>query len=414
MRTKIIVPLIIALVMSACSSSYFARSGNDDLYYTPGKTDANRQTASNPQPQADKKSGKISDYEKYRQQVENGGQPAVADNNSDTRYYNDSLAQANNRDSREPATETQQYYDNNERNYAVNNAYLDDYSDDYLYSSRIRRFHSYGFGGYYDPFYSDPFWYSPGLSFSLGYGFGYGGYGMGFGYSPWSYYYSPFYSPYYGYGYGYGGYYRGFYDGYYYGNYGYNHYGSFYNDYNKYSSGNASPYHGVNGRSSSGVYNRTYSTTGNRAGTANQDYSRSRYTRSYSTPGTTMENRSVREGTTRDRSTVGSSQSSSVSRTYTPSYSKPRTYSRPSYNDNSSGYSRSATSSAPRSTSSPSYSRSSSGSGSSYSSGSSSRSYTPSSSSSSSHSSSSGSSSSGGSYSGGGGGGGSHSSGGRR
>ncbi len=125
--------------------------------------------------------------------------------------------------------------------------YTDNY--DYHYSARLRRFHSpYVGAGYYDPFYTDyyyynpraayygsiysgwyytspgawgydPFWsprpwgYSPGFAISIGYGWGrpwyspyYGiGYGMGWGY--------PYYSPY-AFGGGYGaGYYHGFYDG---------------------------------------------------------------------------------------------------------------------------------------------------------------------------------------------------------
>ncbi|WP_210114352.1 hypothetical protein [Hymenobacter aquaticus] len=101
------------------------------------------------------------------------------------------------------------------------------YDDDYSYSARIRRFHqpvyrSFGYG-YYDPFYSDPFWYGGGV-----YSYGYSPYSWGPGYG----YYDPFYGPYYGgsaviinigigrpyynpWRYGYGGY------GYGYGGYGY-------------------------------------------------------------------------------------------------------------------------------------------------------------------------------------------------
>ncbi|WP_284438448.1 hypothetical protein [Hymenobacter nitidus] len=106
------------------------------------------------------------------------------------------------------------------------------YDDDYSYSARIRRFHQPAYRsfsyGYYDPFYSDPFWYGGGA-----YSYGYSPYGWGPSYG----FYDPFYNPYYGgsavivnigfgrpyynpwrygyggYGYG-GGYGLGYYDGY--------------------------------------------------------------------------------------------------------------------------------------------------------------------------------------------------------
>ncbi|PJJ48469.1 hypothetical protein [Hymenobacter chitinivorans] len=108
------------------------------------------------------------------------------------------------------------------------------YDDDYSYSARIRRFHQPAYRsfsyGYYDPFYSDPFWYG-GSAYSY-YGGGYSPYGWGPGY--YGSYYDPFYSPYgygntaviinigfgrpyyspWGYGYGGYGYGRGYYDGY--------------------------------------------------------------------------------------------------------------------------------------------------------------------------------------------------------
>ncbi|MCB2409182.1 YgdI/YgdR family lipoprotein [Hymenobacter lucidus] len=123
------------------------------------------------------------------------------------------------------------------------------YDEDYGYAQRIRRFHQPAYRsfsyGYYDPFYSDPFWYG-GSAYSY-YGGGYSPYGWGPGYYGG---YDPFYSPYYGssaviinigfgrpyynpwrYGYGgYGGYGMGYYDGYrngLYNGYGYG-YGSAY------------------------------------------------------------------------------------------------------------------------------------------------------------------------------------------
>jgi hypothetical protein len=126
------------------------------------------------------------------------------------------------------------------------------YDDDYGYAARIRRFNQpvyRGFGyGYYDAFYTDPFWYggSP-------YAYSYSPYGWGPGY--YGSYYDPFYSPYayggtyisinIGFGrpfynpwrYGYGGY------GYGYGSYGYGGYGRYGGYYDGYRSGY---YNGLN------------------------------------------------------------------------------------------------------------------------------------------------------------------------
>ncbi|NOR34214.1 MAG: hypothetical protein GQ579_05990, partial [Bacteroidales bacterium] len=87
----------------------------------------------------------------------------------------------------------------------INNNYYTDPTD-YYYSSNLRRFSDNYYGwNYYDPYYTDMYWYtgSP-FSWGISMGFGYPGWGMSFGYGN---YYRPYY--------GYGGYYGGGYGGYY-------------------------------------------------------------------------------------------------------------------------------------------------------------------------------------------------------
>lgn len=85
---------------------------------------------------------------------------------------------------------TQQYVDESGNTYITNN-YYGDYDDDYdyFYASRINRFHRpiWGFG-YYDPFYTnmywynyDPFWYGT----SIYAGWGWGGFYRPWGWNPW-------------------------------------------------------------------------------------------------------------------------------------------------------------------------------------------------------------------------------------
>ena len=104
-----------------------------------------------------------------------------------------------------------QDYRNDDAPLVVNN-YYNDY--DYSFTSRINRFHrSYVSFDYYNPFFSDPYWYdyqpySEGINIYAGFGSGFGfGFGNDWGYNPyfginsyWGYdpfYYSSWYSPYY-------------------------------------------------------------------------------------------------------------------------------------------------------------------------------------------------------------------------
>ncbi|RSK31178.1 hypothetical protein [Hymenobacter metallilatus] len=141
---------------------------------------------------------------------------------------------------------------------STNSSRSEYYDDDYYYASRLRRFHSpyRGIGmGYYDFAYTDPYWYGgPAIGYSpWGFGnyydpffspWGYGGvninigfgrpwyrpfgYGYGYGYNPYDYYGwgNSWGNPWGGYNYGYyNGYYNGLYNGYYGGGWGGNGWG---------------------------------------------------------------------------------------------------------------------------------------------------------------------------------------------
>ena len=137
------------------------------------------------------------------------------------------------------------YYDENfSENGTVVNNYYGDYNDysaddyyDYAYSSRIRRFHNPAGFGYYDPFYTNMYYYNYdpfcwGSSIYMSYGFwnpspwgwggwginyGWGGYGWGGGYYGWGGYNTGYIN---GYNHGYwNGYSNGLADNYYYNSY---------------------------------------------------------------------------------------------------------------------------------------------------------------------------------------------------
>jgi len=56
---------------------------------------------------------------------------------------------------------TQSYTDSTGNTYVTNNYYGDYYEDsDYAYASRINRFHRYNTWNYYDPFYTNMYWYN--------------------------------------------------------------------------------------------------------------------------------------------------------------------------------------------------------------------------------------------------------------
>jgi len=225
-------------ILSGCSGTQQAATGNayDDVYYrAPEKTAAAQQPAAQPQDYTG--NNEASRFE-YAQDpgTENRGTTQVTNN-----YYYDS----------------------------------DDYYD-YAYSARLRRFyHPYGWG-YYDSYYTNPYWYdyNPstwGLSIYLGYNwwapsymynspfswgisFNYGWPAYGWCGNYWHNWYNPYYPqfPYYGYspygfGYGYPGYWNaynaGYWNGYYNGMYG-SYYNPYYYNHYDYNSTSSNYYYG--------------------------------------------------------------------------------------------------------------------------------------------------------------------------
>jgi hypothetical protein len=218
---------VLGIVLGACSSTYKAGIAEyDDLYYTP--RDAKMQSRADQSvvtavPNEQAATAELSDYEKYRLTLEQGGtDEQVQEAGSeylmeDSSYY---------------GPQEYAYYDDGSQPPAVNNYYgtVNQYPS---YATRFERFHSpyigyryydpWYYSSWYDPFYYDPWYYDPWYS-SWGPGFGVNiGFGFGWGYGGWGY-------PYYGYpGWGYGSYYssygmgynRGWYDGYYGGGYYY-------------------------------------------------------------------------------------------------------------------------------------------------------------------------------------------------
>ncbi len=198
MKTRLTLLIIPALILSACSTTYYSSVPYDDVYYQ-GQTTARNHQATDPE---------YSEVEVYEGQY-------------DQQY---------------PEEEYQE-----EQEYVENPDYYNDFDFyyNYLFSSRLRRFHRpyYSFG-YYNNYYTNMYWYemnpymwgssiylntnwmmpyeyagwSGNFFGSLAWGFG--GFNMG-----WPYYGSGW--PYYG---GYGGW-----PHYGYGFYGYNYYSPFYN-----------------------------------------------------------------------------------------------------------------------------------------------------------------------------------------
>lgn len=167
--TKLTGILLTVVVATACSSTYHTTDYVDDIYYSPGIVRAA------PQQTADRGQTRVIEVveEDYARPVQNtsGQQGATYAYDNDTAVY----AQ-------------------DEEKVVINNFYVDNYYD-FAYASRIRRFHSsYAHFGYYDPFFTNMFFYTfhplyYGVSIYYGYGafpryYGYGAHPFYFGHNP--------------------------------------------------------------------------------------------------------------------------------------------------------------------------------------------------------------------------------------
>ncbi len=177
--------ILIALALTGCSTTYYAASDHDDVYYSPQVVRGG--SAQQPVQNEARSEGRVVEVvEDYR--AEPAGQSHTVGTSADAYHY-DGYAQ----NQQEEASDTLEYYYDEEGNMViVNNYYYGDYYD-FAYASRIRRFHRpYNNFRYYDPFFTnmyfymyDPFYYGMSIYYS---GF-YLGSPMYFG----GYYPSPFY-----------------------------------------------------------------------------------------------------------------------------------------------------------------------------------------------------------------------------
>ena len=241
------------LAVTACSSAY-RTTADDDIYYTPNSVRGGAQSAQNVEDgkvvdvvnEADSHDTAVSEQEVIYEET------AYAHGSYDGEYYTDEI----------------------DGPVIINNYYGDYY--DFSYASRIRRFHRpYASFGYYDPFFTNMYFYTHnpmyyGVSIYMGYGaapFYYPGhFMMSPWYSSWHWYpyaswYGGFYpSAYWMWGWRntyWAGYHHGFYSGLYagmYHPYGYwGHYSHFYNSHD------GSNYHyGPRGSMGSTVDRSTY------------------------------------------------------------------------------------------------------------------------------------------------------------
>src|SRR4030042_2795342 len=190
---QVVFVLALGLTLVSCSSSLKTTAEYDDVYYRPSDQPVVAEAAPVAVQQSTTPAEKMDDYEKYIASLEDNPYKSTESTDENLQYTDD------------PAyyTDDPQYVDTTnyeEQPVYISNNYYN--TDDYYYASRMRRFYDpfYSFG-YYDPWYCDPYWYSPGWSFSYGFGYGYPYYYSPYWYSPYYYGYYYWYYPYYGYGY---------------------------------------------------------------------------------------------------------------------------------------------------------------------------------------------------------------------
>lgn len=157
MKLHLLYSGILLLGLAACSTSYHAANHVDDIYYTPQVVRPGADVAAN------QSYGEATVVEVPRDHNrENNNRQVYNENGYDTteRAYTD--------------YDTETFVDE-QGNVFINNFYFSD-TYDYWYSSRIRRFYRPMYhAGFYDPFYTNMFWYNfdpfySGVSIYMGYG----------------------------------------------------------------------------------------------------------------------------------------------------------------------------------------------------------------------------------------------------
>lgn len=235
--------MLLLFAMVGCSSTYHTTS-SDDIYYIP------KTSRGEPEQVAHAEGGKVVEVV---EETEAYSQPAGNNHTHNTDQQPQGVQYVNT----EVVDDTAEYYyDDNGNQVVVHNHYYGDYYD-FSYASRIRRFHRpYVSFGYYDPFFTNMYFYTfnphyYGVSIYMGYGampFYYPGF---YWHRPWysSWYWRPHYwhrpfHPFYYYGFGgwwgspfWSGYHAGFYAGMHYP-FGYGHWGYYGFNYNSFDGSN--------------------------------------------------------------------------------------------------------------------------------------------------------------------------------
>lgn len=235
--------VIMLFAITGCSSAY--KTTTDDIYFIPQTVRGGESTQLS-QPEG----GKTVEVVEVVNETAAYSQPAnVSYVEHETAHYDDTAFYYSGNGS---LSETEYQYDA-DGNIVINNYYYGDYYD-FAYASRIRRFHRpYASFGYYDPFFTNMYFYMPhphfyGVSIYMGYGampFYYPGY---FAFSPWysHWYWNPFFwrrsfHPFHPFGYWGSSYWAGYHAGYFAGlhnPWGYGYWGYYNYHYNSYDGSN--------------------------------------------------------------------------------------------------------------------------------------------------------------------------------
>ena len=129
----------------SCSSNRITARGSDDVYFTSVSAD-NEITSYN-----QNTNSSLTDNNTIGQDNTN------ANNDADIQNVDDSLS--NDNQGGNDGGSSSRYSGANGNTYITNNYYDQDDYYDYAYSARLRRFnHSYGWN-YYDPYYTNLYWY---------------------------------------------------------------------------------------------------------------------------------------------------------------------------------------------------------------------------------------------------------------
>lgn len=212
MKTLVYIALFASIAgLSSCTSQRSLTVEPDDRYYNSSDLRKERK--------------KLKKLEQEADFAGMANQNGVSTNNNDESVTNPNSAEAGQRYAGNGGAGNQNMGGTTIiNNFNDNQFEMDDYYD-YMYASRVRRFHRNPFGfNYYDPFFTNSFWYNPnpfmfgnsiynGYNFwnpyspwgwnTPGWGFGWNswnGWNAGFGwgnnfYNPWAWNQNPFFSP---------------------------------------------------------------------------------------------------------------------------------------------------------------------------------------------------------------------------